>query len=96
MRVRRHLWRCYGDLLRTILLPNDIARQPGALPLVHGCSTAQIWQGKRGLPITAVGRAKQGKQCVILRYRQQLTLAKSPACRGKVARKNSNLADEWL
>lgn len=50
---------------------------------VYGGAATQIWQGKVNLPITAKSSTKQGKQCLVLVNREELSVALGPALRRK-------------
>src|SRR3954471_863392 len=57
---------------------------------------AQVRQGERRLSVSAVGSADQLEQRLVLRDRQELTLAEHPAGRGEVPGEHANLANVWL
>ena len=63
---------------------------------MHRRSALQIGQREIAFAVAAVGRAEQRKKRGVLRQRQQLTVAPSPAFRRKIKRENSNFCNKWV
>jgi hypothetical protein len=57
---------------------------------MHWRSTLQIGQRKIAFAVAAVSRAEQGKKRGVLRDRQQLTVAPSPAFRREIKGKDAD------
>src|SRR5690606_3763076 len=73
MAVRRNLLNRERDLLRASGL-----REDESAPLLNRKPPAQVGQREGGLPVASVGGADQLEQRLVLRDRQQLTLAQHP------------------
>src|SRR5688500_220065 len=63
---------------------------------MHRRSALQIGQREIAFAVAAVGRAEQRKKRGVLRQRQQLTVAPSPASRRKIKREYSNFCNKWV
>src|SRR3990172_2518566 len=71
-------------------------RQDKSVPLMDRYPPAQVWQPEGGLTIATVRGADELEQSFVFRDWQKLSFTEHPACRGKVARKHSDLADIGL
>jgi hypothetical protein len=59
---------------------------------MNGSATLQVGQCKSNPSIAAVGRAQNGKQCLILVDGQKLPVAERPTLRRKIPADDLNLA----
>ena len=66
------------------------------MPIVNGSAPSVIGQSKRRSTVASVYSPQKGKQRVILTDGQQLTIAKCPAARRKIARKKTDFANEGI
>ena len=57
---------------------------------------AQIWEPDSVNSITTVGRAKQGRQGLILCNRNYLAIAGGPASGSEVKSVDANFANKWI
>jgi hypothetical protein len=63
---------------------------------VHRAAALEIGQAKSHAPVTAIRRAQDGKQSLVLIDGQQLSVAEGPAFGRKVPADDFYFANEWL
>ena len=97
MRVDGDLLGGECDLLHAPFLAELVGLgDSGALPRMNRHSSLQVGEVEGFLSITAVCRADEGEQRVVLRNRHRRPVAECPARRSEVAAEHPNLTDEWL
>src|SRR5207253_3858955 len=75
-------------------LPLRVVGQALPLARLDRHRALKIRQREVGLAVTAVHRAEQREERRVLRYRQQLAVARGPAGRGEVVREDADLCYE--
>src|ERR1041384_1792262 len=69
--------------------------RPGPWPVPTGTRPRRSGRAEVVLPVPARGGPQQRKKSRILGDAQDLSLAESPAARGKISRKQDDLGKEW-
>jgi hypothetical protein len=92
-------WHLAGNqrhAFRSARLADEIIAESRPGSLMDRDATAQIRESKRRLAIAAIGGTDEREKGVILRNREQLTVAQRPASRSEVAGKHPDFSNKGL
>src|SRR5262245_39825124 len=92
MTVRRNLGEEQRDLRLPGALPERSPGQSRSGPRVKRSPALKVGKREGGPPITPIGHSEDGKKCRVLRDRQELSVAESPATDREVEWEYPNLA----